>query len=61
MTVEKLYNSCGNWLPRTAVLVWSKSTGTIEEFTYYRKVLDLYGDKLVDNFCWFPCEKIYCY
>lgn len=59
MTVEELYDSCGNWLPRTAVSVCSKYAGTIEGFTYYRKVLDLYGDKLVDNFCWFPCEKIF--
>lgn len=53
MTVEELYDSCGNWLPRTAVSVCSKSTGMIETFTYYRKVLELYGDKSVANFCWF--------
>lgn len=52
MTVEELYDLCGNWLPRTAVSVCSKSAGTNEVFTYYRKVLDLYGEKLVDNFCW---------
>lgn len=59
MTVEELYDSCGNWLPKTAVSVCSKSAGTNEVFTYYRKVLDLYGDKLVDNFCWFPYEDIF--
>lgn len=54
MTVEELYDLCGNWLPNTVVSVRSKSTGTIETFTYYRKVIELYGDKLVANFCWFP-------
>lgn len=54
MTVEELYYFCGNWLPNTAVSVCSKSTGIIETFTYYRKVLELYGDKSVANFCWFP-------
>ena len=54
MTVEELYYSCGNWLSTTPVSVCSKSTGTIETFTYYRKVLELYGDKLVANFGWFP-------
>jgi hypothetical protein len=54
MTVEELYDFCGNWLPNTAVSVCSKSTGMIETFTYYRKVLELYGDKSVANFCWFP-------
>lgn len=33
MTVEELYDSCGNWLPRTAVSVCSKSAGTNEVFT----------------------------
>lgn len=54
MTVEELYDFCGNWLPNTAVSVCSKSTGMIETFTYYRKVLELYGYKSVANFCWFP-------
>lgn len=59
MTVKELYDSCGNWLPCTSVSVCSKSAGTIEGFTYYSKVLDLHGDKLVDNFCWFQREKIF--
>lgn len=54
MTVEELYVLCGNWLPNTIVSVGSKSTGTIETFTNYRKVIELYGDKLVANFCLFP-------
>ena len=59
MTVEELYDSCGNWLPNTVVSVRSKSTGTIETFTYYRKVIELYGDKLVANFGLFPRENIF--
>lgn len=59
MAVEELYDSCSNWLPDTVVSVRYKSTGTIETFTYYRKVIELYGDKLVANFCWFPQENIF--
>ena len=59
MTVEELYDLCGNWLPNTVVSVCSKSTGTIETFTYYRKVLELYGNKLVANFL--LVSKCICY
>lgn len=59
MTVEELYYLCGNWVPNTTVSVFRKSTSTIETFTYYREVIKLYGDKLVDNFVWFPRENIF--
>ena len=41
---------CGNWLSNTTVSVYSKSDSTIREFTYYKDVIDSYGDKLVENF-----------
>ncbi len=59
MTVEELYDLCGNWLPTTTVSVFRQSTGAIEVFTYYREVIKLYGDKLVVNFRWFPQENIF--
>ena len=59
MSVKELYMLCGNWLSNTTVSVYSKSTKTITEFTYYKNVIDLYGDKLVDNFCYFPIEGLF--
>lgn len=59
MTVEELYDSCGNWLPNTVVSVFRVNPSAIETFTYYREVIKLYGDKLVDNFCWFPRENLF--
>lgn len=55
MTVKELYRLCSNWLPDTRVSVHLGFTGTHEVFTNYRKVIELYGDKSVLNFCWFPC------
>lgn len=59
MTVEELYDLCGNWLPNILVSVYSKSTRTNTSFTYYQEVIKAYGDKLVDNFCWFPREGVF--
>lgn len=59
MTVEELYDLCGNWLPTTTVSVFCKSTGAVEVFTYYREVIKLYGGKLVDNFRCFSQENIF--
>lgn len=59
MPVKELYILCGNWLPNTHVSVFSKSTRTITEFTYYQDAIDSHGDKLVDNFCWFPKEELF--
>lgn len=59
MTVEELYYLCGNWLSNTLVSVYSKSTRTNTSFTYYQEVIKAHGDKLVDNFGWFPREGIF--
>lgn len=59
MSVEELYDLCGNWLPNTTVSVFSRSTRAVTTFTYYREVIKSHGDKLVDNFCWFPREGIF--
>lgn len=61
MSVKELYMLCGNWLPNTTVAVYSKSTRTIKEFTYYQYVIDSYGDKLVDNFLLLSDRGIICY
>lgn len=58
MSVKELYFLCGNWLSNTTVSVYSKSASTIREFTYYEDVIDSYGDKLVDNFCYFPIDEL---
>ena len=59
MYVKELYMLCGNWVSNTTVSVYSKSTRTIKEFTYYKDVIDSYGDVLVDNFCYFPIEGLF--
>lgn len=59
MSVEELYDLCGNWLPSTKVSVFCKSIRTITTFTNYRDVIDSYGDKFVENFCWFPREELF--
>ena len=59
MTVEELYLLCSNWLPNTRVSVGSEYGRTVEVFTNYRKVIALYGDKLVANFCYFSSEDIF--
>lgn len=59
MTVKELYMLCGNWLDNKTVSVYSKSTRTITEFTYYKDVIVSHGDKLVDDFCYYPIEDIF--
>lgn len=59
MTVKELYELCSNWLPNTMVSIGISPFRGVEVFTYYSKVIELYGDRLVGNFCWFPREKVF--
>lgn len=59
MSVKELYMLCGNWLSNTTVSVYSKSTSTITQFTYYKDVIASHGDKLVNDFCYFPADELF--
>ena len=59
MTVKELYELCSNWLPNTMVSVGFSSFRDVEVFTHYSKVIELYGDRLVANFCWFSRENVF--